>query len=62
MAVTAAGGVIRTPVNEDSLRFTGRDTMGVRLMTLGEGDTVVAVASNAERADENADADAEPTA
>jgi DNA gyrase subunit A len=50
MAVTAAGGVIRTPINEDALRFTGRDTMGVRLMNLGEGDTVVAVASNAERA------------
>jgi DNA gyrase subunit A len=52
MAVTASGGVIRTPVHEESLRFTGRDTMGVRLMNLGEGDTVVAVASNAERADD----------
>jgi len=51
MAVTAAGGVIRTPITEESLRFTSRDTMGVRLMNLGEGDTVVAVATNAERGD-----------
>ena len=55
MAVTAAGGVIRTPITEDSLRFTSRDTMGVRLMNLGEGDTVVAVATNAERGDDLAD-------
>jgi DNA gyrase subunit A len=48
MAITAAGGVIRTPITEDSLRYTSRDTMGVRLMNLGEGDTVVAVATNAE--------------
>ena len=54
MAITAAGGVIRTPINEDALRLTSRDTMGVRLMNLGEGDTVVAVASNAERADDDA--------
>jgi DNA gyrase subunit A len=51
MAVTAAGGVIRTPITEDALRFTSRDTMGVRLMNLSKGDTVVAVATNAERAD-----------
>jgi DNA gyrase subunit A len=49
MAITANGGVIRTPITADSLRFTSRDTMGVRLMNLGEGDTVVAVATNAER-------------
>ena len=49
MAITAGGGVIRTPITEESLRFTSRDTMGVRLMNLGEGDTVVAVATNAER-------------
>jgi DNA gyrase subunit A len=52
LAITAAGGVIRTPIDAESLRFTGRDTMGVRLMNLGEGDTVVAVAVNAESADE----------
>jgi DNA gyrase subunit A len=51
MAITAAGGVIRTPIVAESLRFTSRDTMGVRLMNLGEGDTVVAVATNAERAE-----------
>ncbi len=51
MAVTAGGGVIRTPITQDALRFTSRDTMGVRLMNLGEGDTVVAVATNAERGD-----------
>ena len=51
MAVTAAGGVIRTPITEDALRFTSRDTMGVRLMNLGEGDTVVGIATNAERGD-----------
>ena len=52
MAITAGGGVIRTPVNEEALRLTSRDTMGVRLMNLGEGDTVVAVASNVERVDD----------
>jgi DNA gyrase subunit A len=52
LAITAAGGVIRTPIDADSLRFTGRDTMGVRLMNLGEGGTVVAVAVNAESSDE----------
>jgi len=57
MAITAAGGVIRTPINTDSLRLTSRDTMGVRLMNLGEGDTVVAVASNAERDDDDVDED-----
>ncbi len=55
MAITAAGGVIRTPINGDALRLTSRDTMGVRLMNLGEGDTVVAVASNAERVSDDAD-------
>ena len=52
MAITAGGGVIRTPISEDALRLTSRDTMGVRLMNLGEGDTVVAVASSAERVDD----------
>jgi DNA gyrase subunit A len=61
MAITAGGGVIRTPINEDALRLTSRDTMGVRLMNLGEGDTVVAVASNAERADDDVLADTRPT-
>jgi DNA gyrase subunit A len=53
MAITAAGGLIRTPISADALRLTSRDTMGVRLMNLGEGDTVVAVASNAERVDDD---------
>jgi DNA gyrase subunit A len=53
LAITAGGGVIRTPINEEALRLTSRDTMGVRLMNLGEGDTVVAVASNVERVDDD---------
>ena len=50
LAITALGGVLRTPVNERDLRPMGRDTMGVRLIHLGDGDRVVALARNAERA------------
>jgi DNA gyrase subunit A len=51
--------VIRTPVSQ--IRPSGRDTMGVRLMNLAEGDTVVAVArsSESEGDDETVDAVAE---
>jgi len=52
-AITALGGVIRTPINE--VRSTGRNTMGVRLMNLGKGDAVLSIARNPEAAD---DADA----
>ncbi|MQA04336.1 MAG: DNA gyrase subunit A [Streptosporangiales bacterium] len=47
-AITAAGGVIRTRVTEGELRPLGRDTMGVRLINLADGDEVVGIARNAE--------------
>ena len=45
-AITSSGGVIRTPASE--VRKAGRQTMGVRLMNLGESDTLLAIARNAE--------------
>ncbi len=45
-AITSAGGVIRTTAAE--VKQSGRQTMGVRLMNLASGDSVVAVARNAE--------------
>ena len=48
LAIASSGVVIRTRVSGDDPRLTGRDTMGVRLMNLAEGDTVVAVARNPE--------------
>ncbi|MFC4588014.1 DNA gyrase subunit A [Sphaerisporangium corydalis] len=45
-AITSAGGVIRTSAGE--IKQSGRQTMGVRLMNLSEGDSVVALARNAE--------------
>jgi DNA gyrase subunit A len=47
-AITSSGGVIRTTAKE--VRKAGRQTKGVRLMNLGEGTTLVAVARNAEEA------------
>jgi DNA gyrase subunit A len=47
-AITSAGGVIRTAAAE--VKQSGRQTMGVRLMNLANGDSVVAVARNAEAA------------
>src|SRR5580698_2925525 len=47
-AITSNGGVIRTRASE--VRQTGRVTMGVRLMNLASGNTVVALARNAESA------------
>ena len=58
-AITSTGGVIRTTAKE--VRKAGRQTKGVRLMNLGDGTSVVAIARNA---DEAADPDAagpEPT-
>ena len=52
-AITSGGGVIRTAARQ--VRKAGRQTKGVRLMNLGEGDTLIAVARNAE---EDADDDA----
>jgi len=49
-AIASNGVVIRTRV--DQIRPSGRDTMGVTLMNLGEGDSVVAVARGAEADDE----------
>ncbi|GGM77968.1 DNA gyrase subunit A [Longimycelium tulufanense] len=53
-AITSAGGVIRT--NAGEVRKAGRQTKGVRLMNLGDGATLLAVARNA---DEASDPDAE---
>jgi DNA gyrase subunit A len=52
-AITSAGGVIRT--RADEVKLSGRQTMGVRLMNLGPGDSVVAIARNAESLDADAD-------
>jgi DNA gyrase subunit A len=52
LAITSSGGVIRTRVTENDPRITGRDTMGVRLINVAEGDSVVAIARNAEAAEE----------
>ncbi|MGB6458008.1 MAG: DNA gyrase C-terminal beta-propeller domain-containing protein, partial [Streptosporangiaceae bacterium] len=58
-AITSAGGVIRTAASE--IKVSGRQTMGVRLVNLGEGQSLVAIAWNAE-ATGNADvADADDT-
>jgi len=54
-AITSAGGVIRTSAGE--VKQSGRQTMGVRLMNLAAGDSVVALARNAESLVEG---DAEP--
>ena len=49
-AITSSGGVIRTSAAE--VKLSGRQTMGVRLMNLASGDSVVAIARNAESLDE----------
>jgi DNA gyrase subunit A len=49
-AITSGGGVIRTRAGE--VKLSGRQTMGVRLMNLGPGDSVVAIARNAESLEE----------
>jgi DNA gyrase subunit A len=68
-AITSTGGVIRTSAAE--VKQSGRQTMGVRLMNLAAGDSVVAVARNAEAGpgtvaeadeDENEQAASEPAA
>src|SRR5690606_23095371 len=45
-AMTSNGGVIRTTAAE--IKQSGRQTMGVRLMNLADGDSVVAIAKNVE--------------
>jgi DNA gyrase subunit A len=59
-AVTSAGGVIRTSAAE--VKLSGRQTMGVRLMNLAPGDSVVAIARNAESLDGAEDAEDEAEA
>ncbi len=59
-AITSAGGVIRTKAA--GVKESGRQTMGVRLMNLAAGDSVVALARNAESlavADDTADDEAD---
>jgi DNA gyrase subunit A len=71
-AITSAGGVIRTAASE--IKISGRQTMGVRLVNLGEGQSLVAIARNAEATgngaveelddpttEESADEEGEPT-
>ncbi len=48
-AITSAGGVIRTSAAE--IKQSGRQTMGVRLVNLTAGQTLVAIARNAESLD-----------
>jgi DNA gyrase subunit A len=61
-AITSVGGVIRTRAGE--VKRSGRQTMGVRLMNLASGDSVVGLARNAESLDaaddDQPDGDAEP--
>lgn len=46
LAITSAGTVMRTPASQ--IRQTGRDSMGVRLVNLADGVTVVSVTKSAE--------------
>ena len=63
-AITSVGGVIRTRAGE--VKRSGRQTMGVRLMNLASGDSVVGLARNAESLDaaddDQPDGDAKPLA
>jgi len=52
-AITSGGGVIRTTAKE--VRKAGRQTKGVRLMNLGDGVNLVAIARNADEAGEPGD-------
>ena len=49
-AIASNGVVIRTSVSD--IRATGRDTMGVRLMNLGDEDVLITIARSAERDDD----------
>ncbi|WP_216911513.1 DNA gyrase subunit A [Nocardia noduli] len=48
-AITSVGGVIRTAARQ--VRKAGRQTKGVRLMNLADGDTLLAIARNADEPD-----------
>ncbi len=58
MVITNGGQVIRTHVGE--IRETGRNTQGVRVIRLGEGEQVVDVEPVAEPEDDSAEESAEP--
>jgi DNA gyrase subunit A len=60
LAIRAAGGVTRSPVRDVPAK--GRDTMGVKYVSLGSGDAVVAIARNAEDETETESVPAESTA
>ncbi len=59
-AITSGGGVIRTAARQ--VRKAGRQTKGVRLMNLGEGDTLLAIARNAEESADQAVGDEDDAA
>ncbi|HMT49164.1 MAG TPA: DNA gyrase subunit A, partial [Dietzia sp.] len=50
-AITSGGGVIRTFAKQ--VRKAGRQTKGVRLMNLAEGDSLLAIARNADEPDDD---------
>ncbi|HEV7981148.1 DNA gyrase subunit A [Amycolatopsis sp.] len=56
-AITSSGGVIRTMAEQ--VRKAGRQTKGVRLMNLGEGTTLLAIARNADEPSDVASAGTE---
>ncbi|MGW8590437.1 DNA gyrase subunit A [Dietzia sp. NPDC055877] len=56
-AITSSGGVIRTFAKQ--VRKAGRQTKGVRLMNLAEGDALLAIARNADEPDEEDRSEAE---
>ncbi len=55
-AITSAGGVIRTAAAQ--IKLSGRQTMGVRLVNLASGQSLVAIARNAEAIEAGNGADA----
>jgi DNA gyrase subunit A len=57
-AITSAGGVIRTSAAE--IKISGRQTMGVRLVNLGEGHSLVAIARNAEASEPAVEVEDDP--
>jgi DNA gyrase subunit A len=59
MLVSSGGKVVRIRVNE--IRVIGRNTQGVRLIDLEEGERVAAVARLAERDDDAEPSDADPS-
>jgi DNA gyrase subunit A len=57
MVITDGGKVIRTPVK--GISVIGRNTQGVRLIDLAEGEKVVAIARLAEKEDDDGDKEGE---